>query len=418
MTARERFRRVMNGDSGTGSLKWEYAYWGATLNRWYREGLPRKQFVQTRDLSSTPTSSLYLAAYNRNSDKLKAGVLPDGLAVFGGGVYWPTQGLPKDRDVELDLGLDEGVELADVNQLFSPLFDVEVLYEDDETFRYVDIDGITRIYQKKESTLPTAIDWIVKDEKSWARLKEERLSTKCLSKRFPADWQGQVGRYAGRTFPLALGGYPHGLFGTPSHIMGYENLFYGYHDNPRLVHDIASTFTELWIAVWSEVLSKVEVDMVHIFEDVSMGTGSMISPAVFREFMLPYYRRLCDFLKGEGVEIILVDTDGDCSQLIPLFLEGGATGLYPMEVLGDLDVRQVRKDFPFLQMMGGVSKRSLSGTEREIDRELRKVEDTLARGRYIPFVDHSVPPSVSWQGFRYYRSQLNRLIERGGSTGA
>jgi uroporphyrinogen decarboxylase len=413
MTARETFRQVMRGSAGVGSLKWEYAYWGATLNRWYQEGLPRKQFVQTRSRSSTPTSSLYLAAYNRNRDKVEAGILPDGLAVFGGGVYWPTQGLPKDRDVELYFGLDEGVELADVNQLFSPLFDVEVLHEDDETFRYIDIDGITRIYQKKESTLPTAIDWIVKDEKTWARVKEERLSMGSLSERFPADWQDQISRYNGRTFPLALGGYPHGLFGTPSHIMGYENLFCGYYDNPRLIHDIASTFTELWIAVWSEVLAKVEVDMVHIFEDVSMGTGSMISPAVFREFMLPYYRRLCDFLKSEGVEIILVDTDGDCSDLIPLFLEGGVTGLYPMEVLGGLDIRKVRKDFPLLQMMGGVSKRSLSGTESDIEEELRKVEDVLKHGRYIPFVDHSVPPSVSWQSFRSYRSKLNRLVERG-----
>jgi hypothetical protein len=402
----------MRGDAGIGSLKWEYAYWGATLNRWYREGLPRKRFVQMRNQSSTPTSSLYLTAYNRNRDKIEAGVLPDGLAVFGGGVYWPTQGLPKDRDVELHFGLDEGVELADVNQLFSPLFDIEVLHEDDEVFRYVDMDGITRIYQKKESTLPTAVDWIVKDEKTWARVKDERLSTSALSKRFPVDWRDQIDRYKSRTFPLALGGYPHGLFGTPSHIMGYENLFYGYYDNPRLIHDIATTFTDLWIAVWSEVLAKVDVDMVHIFEDVSMGTGSMISPAIFREFMLPSYRRLCAFLKSEGVEIILVDTDGDCSGLIPLFVEGGVTGLYPMEVLGGLDIRKVRKDFPLLQMMGGVSKRSLLGTEREIDEELQKVEDVLKLGRYIPFVDHSVPPSVSWERFRYYRSKLNQLVDR------
>ena len=411
MTAREKFRRVMDGDTGVGSLKWEYAYWGATLNRWYGEGLPRKRFVQRWGRRSTPTSSLYLAAYERNRGMVEAGILPDGLAVFGGGVYWPTQALPKDRDVELHFGLDEGTELADVNQLFSPPFDVRVLAEDDQSFRYIDIDGITRIYQKKESTLPTAIDWIVKDEKSWARLKEERLRPRALAARFPSDWRDQVARYRDRTFPLALGGYPHGLFGTPSHLMGYENLFCGYYDNPRLIHDIASTFTELWIAVWSEVLAQVEVDMVHIFEDVSMGTGSMISPSIFREFMLPYYRRLCDFLKAEGVPIILVDTDGDCSELIPLFLEAGVTGLYPMEVLGGLDVRKVRKDFPTLQMMGGVSKRSLSGTERDIDGELRKVEDVLPHGRYIPFVDHSVPPSVSWQSFSSYRSRLNRLVE-------
>ena len=402
----------MHGNPQAGSLKWEYAYWGATLNRWYAEGLPRERYVQTVERAGTPTSSLYLAAYDTNKHKIRQGTLPEGLAVFGGGVYWPTQGLPKDRDVERCFGLDEGVELVDINQLFCPLFDVQVLEEDEEFLKYVDVDGITRIYQKRESTLPTAVEWIVRDEKSWARVKEERLSPRVLSGRFPWDWEAKLSAYRNRSFPLALGGYPHGLFGTPAHIMGYERLFYAYYDNPALIHDILGTFTELWINLWIEVLAQVPVDMVHIFEDVSMGTGSMISPEVFREFMLPCYRRICDFLKGGGVDVILVDTDGNCSELIPLFLEGGITGLYPMEAVGGLDVARVRRDFPSLQMMGGVSKRNLSGTRAAVDAELSNVEDMLSKGRYIPFVDHSVPPSVSWGQFQYYRSRLNNLIDR------
>jgi hypothetical protein len=402
----------MRGNTHVGSLKWEYAYWGATLNRWYGEGLPRERYVKTVDRVTTPTSSLYLTAYERNRDTIRRGTLPEGLAVFGGGVYWPTQGLPKDGDVELAFGLDEGVELIDVNQLFHPLFDVEVLEEDDEFFKYVDIDGIRRIYQKRESTLPTAVEWIVRDEKSWARVKEERLDPKTLAGRFPLDWKEKVRAYRNRSFPLALGGYPHGLFGTPAHIMGYEKLFYAYYDSPGLLHDILATFTELWIDLWTEVLAQVSVDMVHIFEDVSMGTGSMVSPSVFREFMLPYYRRICDFLRANRVDIILVDTDGNCSELIPLFLESGVTGLYPMEAVGGLDVRKVRQDFPSLQMMGGVSKRSLGGTLKDIEEELAKVEGMLRQGRYIPFVDHSVPPSVSWSNFHHYRSRLNEVIDR------
>jgi len=36
--------------------------------------------------------------------------------------------------------------------------------------------------------------------------------------------------------------------------------------------------------------------------------------------MLPYLKRFTDFLKGAGVKVILLDTDGDCFDIIPLFL--------------------------------------------------------------------------------------------------
>jgi uroporphyrinogen decarboxylase len=40
--------------------------------------------------------------------------------------------------------------------------------------------------------------------------------------------------------------------------------------------------------------------------------------------------------------VVLLDTDGDCTKLIPGFLEGGVTGLYPFEVQAGMDVRRVR----------------------------------------------------------------------------
>lgn len=151
--------------------------------------------------------------------------------------------------------------------------------------------------------------------------------------------------------------------------------------------------------------------MVHFFEDVSMGTGSMISPAVFREFMQPYYRRLCSFLRSRKVEVILVDTDGDCTELVPLFLESGVTGLYPMETSTGLDILRLRRLYPRLQMLGGVSKYAVAGGAQAIDRSLRTVRELLRTGGYVPFVDHSVPPAVSWRDFQYYRTKLNALLD-------
>jgi uroporphyrinogen decarboxylase len=412
VNSRQRFLEVMDFNTRIRPPKWEYAYWGGTLNRWYREGLPKTRFVRLPEAITTPTASLYAAAYGKQRELLQKGIIPHGQVVFGGGVYWPTQGVPKDRDVETYFDFDEGIILLDINQLFQPMFEPEVIEETEEIFKYKDLDGITRVYQKNESTMPTAVEWIVKDWTSWKALKSERLGMKDISGRFPPDWAQALEQHKRRSYPLALGGYPHGLFGTPSHLMGYENLFYAYYDQPELIHDILGTFTDLWICIWEEVLGQLEVDMVHFFEDVSMGTGSMISPAVFREFMLPYYRRLCSFLRSKRVKVILVDTDGDCTELVPLFLEGGITGLYPMETSTGMDIRAIRQEHPELQMLGGISKYAVAQGSETTDKSLILVQDLLRRGGYIPFIDHSVPPTVSWNDFRYYRNKLNGIIDR------
>jgi len=141
-------------------------------------------------------------------------------------------------------------------------------------------------------------------------------------------------------------------------------------------------------------------------------TGSIISPAMFREFMMPYYQRLTGALRDLGVHHVNLDTDGNLWELIPLFLESGITGLYPMEAQADMDIVEVRKKFPHLRILGGMNKMQIARGPAAIDAELEaKIPFMLERGGYIPFVDHHVPPDVSWENFVYYRTRLRKMCE-------
>jgi hypothetical protein len=111
------------------------------------------------------------------------------------------------------------------------------------------------------------------------------------------------------------------------------------------------------------------------------------------------------------VKTIFVDTDGECTDLIPLFLEGGVTGLYPMEASCGVDIVKVRKSFPRLQLMGGVAKAEIPKGRKRIDEILEAPRAVLATGGYVPFADHFIPPEIHWEEFRYYRERLNGLID-------
>ncbi|MGQ9786682.1 MAG: uroporphyrinogen decarboxylase family protein [Anaerolineae bacterium] len=426
MNARERFLATMRFEKGVAAPKWEFGYWGATIKRWYREGLPERNYPTIPTRIVTTSSSLYTTAWTYEwrkqrtvfelsyAERQRRIELPDGIGVWGGALYWPSQGFPLDQDVTNYFGMDRSTVLVQVEQLFWPHFEPRVLFEDEKYVDYVDIDGITRRYQKVEGVIPTAMSWPIRDWRTWEEIKNERMRLDTIAQRFPPHWPELLQEYRNRDYPLAVGGYPLGLFGTLVHLLGYQNLFYSYYDQPDLLHDILQHLTRLWMAIWEEVMAQVDVDVVHIWEDMSSSRGSMISTATFREFMTPYYKRLTDFLKAHGVQVILVDTDGNCTQLIPLFLEAGITGLYPMEVSAGMDVLAARRQYPQLQMMGGIPKSELAKGRARIDAILEDVALLLRSGGYIPFGDHLIPPEVPWEHFKYYRERLNTLIERGG----
>jgi uroporphyrinogen decarboxylase len=394
-------------DTSVSAPKWEFGYWGSTIDNWYDQGLPQKQYPVIPEKITTPTASLYTPCWR----SIKGGKLPAGIAVLGGGLYYPSQGFAKDYDVMNAMQMDWGQRLIDINLLFDPMFEVKILEEDDEYLTYVDLDGVTRRFIKSTGVIPSLYEPIITDRNDWEKLKRERINMHDLSSRFPEHWDQLVEEYNNRDYPLVLMGYPQGYFGSLAQLMGYEHLFYSYYDNPELIHDINKTFTELWIAMFEEVLAQTSVDMVIIWEDISAGKGSMVSPDLIREFMSPYYRKLTSFLKAKGINTIFIDTDGECHDLIPIFMEAGITGMYPIEASCGMDIVRVRKDFPDLKLMGGIPKSEIKFGKERIDEILEPVKQVYKQGGYIPFGDHLIPPDVPWKEFTYYREKLNNILD-------
>lgn len=382
MNSRERFLATMNFEPADRAPLWEFGFWGGTIRRWYAEGLPRKYGIPDW-------------------------VAP-GQGVRGGGAAWDHT-RARDLDVQESLGLDAGMRRIPLNIYFAPLFDAEVLEEHGDWFLWRDEDGIVKRDMKDKATLPHFVRAPVDTRDDWERLKAERLRPS-LEARLPDDWPRMLRELEERDYPLAIGGQ-HGFYGTPRYLLGEERILTTFYDEPELIHDINDHLANLWIALYSEVFKQIKPDLALIWEDMCYKTGPLISPAMFRRFMLPYYQRLTSFLKDSGVNVILVDTDGDLSKLIPLFIEGGVTGIYPWEVNAGMDVVEVRKAYPRLQMLGGIDKTKLVADKEQIDLELAgRVPALLPQGGYVPYVDHLVPPDVPWENFVYYRRRLAELV--------
>jgi len=382
MNSRERFLACMRFEPFDRAPNWEMGYWAGTLERWYQEGLPRH-----------PQAPQGLAF---------------GAEVKGEGFPW-RRSEPRDWSVHTYFNLDKGIEKIDGEWGIWPPFETKILWEDEENVKRQEPDGTIVLVRKDSGSLPHPLEWPVKDRTSWEKLKAERLKID-ISGRLPENWEQQVAEYRERDWPLVIGGPFLGVFSSLRTLLGFERLMYTFFDDPQLIRDILDHLTNLWLALFEQVLADTDVDYAYFWEDMSYKSGPMVSPRIFREFLLPVYQRITGFFREHGIDIILLDTDGNVWELIPLFLEGGITGLYPFEVRAGMDVAEVRAKYPRLQMLGGIDKTALARGPEAIDKELERIAPVIRTGGYVPGVDHYVPPDVPWEHFVYYRRKLVELL--------
>jgi len=338
---------------------------------------------------------------------------PDTLCQFEWG-YWPetvarwhTEGLPEGTEPWDACGITHYFR-PPIHQDIFPPFERQVL-EEDATTRVVRTEnGILCRESKLGMRLPQFLKHPVANRDDFEAMKE-RLDPKSPG-RYPADWDAWA--KAAPAFPhlLCLGRRENGFFGWLRELMGLEGLLLAYIEQPDLIHEISRYHVTYLQTLYERALRDVDFDFIFLWEDMAFKNGPLISPDFVRTFMLPYYREMIDFYRQMGARWILQDSDGNMTRLIPLFHEAGVDGMLPFEVAAGMDVCEVRQRYPRLRILGGIDKRALYGSKKDIDRELKaKLPAMFRAGGYVPTLDHHVPPEVSYANFQYYLRRCREI---------
>lgn len=389
MNSREIFLNILNFEKCPRTLKWEFGFWGGTIKRWRNEGYKEK--------IKFPRDILY------------------GEFINGPGIQFPMPSYDENvlfaTDLKEKFNLDNGPAPFPFNWFYCPRFEKEILEETQEKVKYVGSDGITRIAFRDERSMPLWVGHPIRNEADWEKIKEEKLNILNFNERFTVkDIKSTVKKLKNRDYPLILYGSPIGFFGILRFMIGEENLYFWYYDKPDFIRKIVEYLCEFWLNIAEELTSMIDFDYNYFFEDIAYNNSSLISPSIFREFMMPYYKRLIDFAKSKGVKHSIVDSDGFIEELIPLFIECGISGMLPFEIRAGNNIERIRDKYPKFQILGGIDKIALESKET-IDLELEKAKRMISLGGYIPYIDHAVPPNISWDNFKYYRNKLNEIID-------
>ena len=130
--------------------------------------------------------------------------------------------------------------------------------------------------------------------------------------------------------------------------------------------------------------------------------------------MMPRYQKVTDMLHSAGIDVIFVDSDGNLNELIPLWLECGVNGYWPLECAAGNDAVALRKKYGKDIILGGnIDKRELlKGKDAIREEVMSKVPFLLESGGYFPSVDHLVPPDVTLENYRYFINTLREVAGR------
>jgi len=309
---------------------------------------------------------------------------------------------------ERDLGMDRR-EFIDVDYGFIPPFQAEILDQTDEYEIARNAKGIvTRALRAgtvagQRMSMDQYLEFPVTRPEDFADVK--RRLTASLPERYPADLGEKIEIWKKRDYPLILGKNcaANGFYWRAREFMGTENLSYAWYDYPSLMHEMMEFFADFIIETSRPVLEKIRIDYFTLNEDLSMKNGPLLSPDTFRIFVFPHLRRMVDFFRSCGTRYFAVDTDGDPTVLVPLFMDAGVDVLWPIERASEISPQGLRQQFGRdLRLWGGVDKRVLAQGPEAIRAHLREFIPLIEAGGFIPTVDHAVPPDISWDNFRYY----------------
>lgn len=387
MDSREKFLSVINFNKIAVVPNWEFGYWYNTILRWYSEGLPKKN----------PPAFTKCSQWVYGETNLALDVFQEEPNYYG-------------SDVNDYFSFDDRIHSAPLYGAPLPLFDREVYEEDEDNITYKREDDGKVVKTRKDGTsMPLFLEFPVKNRQDFEKIKER--FDPYHPDRLPKNFNEKIKEYETRNYVLQLGGTLFsGFFSILREMMGLETTLMNFYDDPKLIIDMLEFFTDYYIKLNTMVASKVEVDYIYIWEDMSYKNGPLISPELFKKYILPYYKKFTSAISDFGVKNFFVDTDGNCEKLIPLFIEGGITGILPFEVNSGMDIEKIRAQYPKLIIMGGIDKLALSKGKDAIKKEVEKAKRMVSKGGYIPYTDHGVPPDVSFNNYKFFRENLAKLL--------
>jgi uroporphyrinogen decarboxylase len=313
---------------------------------------------------------------------------------------WHAEGLPAGVDPVEHFRLDP---IACINDLFDPSFGLpeRTLEQISDRRVYVDRYGKTMQEPLGTTSPPRVLTPAIQNPADWHRLRETLTvgADKLNNPAAAADYD--TARAAGRFLAITPA---EPLWFVLEHCCGFERGLLATRRQPDLVADMVNTYTDYVLGMLALVHDRgYRFDALWFWSDLCYKGGLLLSPTNLRQLVLVPWQRLAEFAREHGM-YFMFHCDGDVRNLLPLLLDAGGQAIHPLEARAGNDVRDLKQRYgDRLCLIGNIDADIVATNDpAQIEREVaQKVPVAAAGSGYIYHIDHSVPPTISLDSYRW-----------------
>lgn len=384
MTSKKFVQQIFNGNSINRVGLYEH-FWIETPQKWITEGYPYTTVEQKESVDEKKHISHVAPSYKKSNE------------------------LPKNPYHHFSFDMHPCGGSFDTDPLIG--FE-EIIEETDEWVVKKNGAGAVLKYWKYKSGTPEHIDFNMTSREIWEK-KYRNLLLEPDEKRLESgSW---------RNGPLSEDikekewGEKHSKWTCFGHVFIWEVLRQSLGDlcmyeslllDPEWIKDFNRVYTDFYKTHFNMLFNKLGLpDGIWLYDDLAYKNGLFASPDILKSLVVPFYSEITDFFHKLGLNVIL-HSCGNISEGLPLIIDSGFDAIQPMEIKAGCDPVQIAEQYGSeLVLIGGFDIRLLETNDRVlIIKEVERLVNEMKKRevKYILHSDHSIPPTVSFESYKYF----------------
>jgi uroporphyrinogen decarboxylase len=203
-----------------------------------------------------------------------------------------------------------------------------------------------------------------------------------------------VARYKGRR---AICFHHRAAFMWSAYLMDIDNILLNFLAEPEMVEIVMDKVLECNMEVVRRAI-RAGAEVIVLGDDYASNHGPMMSPAVFRQFILPRLKRMIDMIHEEKA-LCVKHSDGNLYPLLEMIASAGPDGLNPVEPVAGMDLQTTKRLVgDRMCLVGNIDCAHLLpyGTSDQVRAAVRQaIADAAPGGAYILSSSNSIHSSCN-----------------------
>jgi len=214
-----------------------------------------------------------------------------------------------------------------------------------------------------------------------------------------ADLLEAVDRFKGKRFIVYMA---RAEFMSAADLRGFSDFLIDLAENPKLAHGVLKIISDYYCILARRAI-EAGADGVVFADDWAHNTGPFMSPAQFREFILPYFKKAVQTVKDAG-GYVFKHADGNLWPILDMTVDAGIDAINPIQPDAGMDIGEVKQKYGHRVCVSGNIDCGYTLSNAPVEQVVGEVREAIRKagpgGGYIMMSSNSLHSSVKPENYR------------------